>query len=31
MTDTRPEVEQSSVGEPMVAPFAGWLVHPDWG
>ena len=30
MTDTRPAIEQSSVGEPLVAPFGGWLVHPDW-
>ena len=31
MTDTRPAMEESSLGEPLVAPFDGWLVHPDWG
>ncbi len=30
MTDTHPAVEQSPVVEPMVAPFASWVVHPDW-
>ena len=30
MTDTHPAVEQSPVVEPTIAPFAGWLVHPNW-
>ena len=30
MTGTRPtDVDQGSC-EPLVAPFAGWVVHPDW-
>ncbi len=30
MTDTLPADARSSHDEPLIAPFAGWLVHPDW-
>ncbi|WP_419925348.1 DUF1015 family protein [Candidatus Poriferisocius sp.] len=30
MTETHPAMERSSEGESLVAPFDGWLVHPDW-
>lgn len=30
MTDSRPADDRNTEGEPVVAPFAGWLVHPDW-
>lgn len=30
MTDTRPIDDDGRPSEPVVAPFAGWLVHPDW-
>ena len=30
MTGTRPVDVDSATSEPLVAPFAGWLVHPDW-
>ena len=30
MTDTTSVAHPQSQSEPLVAPFAGWLVHPDW-
>lgn len=30
MTGARPTDADQSTCEPLVAPFAGWVVHPDW-